>query len=67
MTRLGIEPRSHGPLANTLNNSDNFNKTNKRKKWYMHNPESVLENETHKPPWGFEKQTDHLISARQPD
>ena len=33
----------------------------------MHNPESVLENETYKILWGFEIQTDHLISARRPD
>ena len=33
----------------------------------MHNPESVLENETHKLLWDFEIQTDHQISARQPD
>ena len=33
----------------------------------MHNPESVLENETHKLLWDFELQTDHLISARWPD
>ena len=31
-------------------------------KWYMHYPESTLENET-----DFEIQTDHLISARRPD
>ena len=36
-------------------------------KWYMHNPASVLENETHKLCWDFEIQTDHLISARRPD
>ena len=30
----------------------------------MHNPRSVLENETH---WVFEIQKDHLISARRPD
>ena len=36
-------------------------------KWYMHNPESVLENETYKLLWDFEIQTNHLISARQPD
>ena len=36
-------------------------------KWYRHNPESVLENEIHKLLWDFEIQTDHLISARQPD
>ena len=34
--------------------------------WYMHNPESLLENETHKLLWDFEIQTEHLISARQP-
>ena len=33
----------------------------------MHNPESVLENETHKLLWDFEIKRDHLISARQPD
>ena len=33
----------------------------------MQNPESILENETHKILWDFEKQTDHLISARRPD
>ena len=29
------------------------------KKWYMHNPESVLENDSHKLLWDFEKRTDH--------
>ena len=38
-----------------------------RNKWYMHNPESVLENETHKLLWDFEIQTDHLIWANRPD
>ena len=33
----------------------------------MYNPESVLENETHKILWNFEIQTDHVVSARQPD
>ena len=33
----------------------------------MHNPESVLENETHKLHWDFDIQTDHLISARRPN
>ena len=33
----------------------------------MHNAEFVLKNETHKLLWDFEIQTDHLISARQPD
>ena len=41
-----------------------FDHTNK---WYMHNPESALENKTHKPLWDFWLQTDHLISARRPD
>ena len=30
----------------------------------MHNPTSVLENNTHKLLWDFDIQTDHLISAR---
>ena len=33
-------------------------------KWYLHNPESAPENETHKIPWDFEIQTDHLISGQ---
>ena len=37
-----------------------FDHTNK---WYMLN--SVLENDTHKLLWDFDKQTDHLISARR--
>ena len=41
-----------------------FDHTNKG---YMHNPESVPENGTHKILWDFEIQTDHLISARRPD
>ena len=36
-------------------------------KWYMRNPESVLENETRKILWDFDVQTDHLISARHPN
>ena len=31
----------------------------------MHNPESVLENETHNVRWDFKIQTYHLISTRQ--
>ena len=42
----------------------NFDHVNK---WYMRNPESILENEMHKILWNFEIQTDHLISARRPD
>ena len=37
-----------------------FDHTNK---WYMHNPESVLKNETLKILWDFEIQIDHLVSA----
>ena len=33
----------------------------------MHNPEPVLENNTHKLPWDFDIHTNHLISARRPD
>ena len=36
-------------------------------KSYIHNPESIQENETDKLHWDFEIQTDHLISARRPD
>ena len=36
-------------------------------KWYMHKPESVLENETHKILLDFEIQTDHIIPARRSD
>ena len=36
-------------------------------KWYMHNPESILEDETHKLLCDFEIQTDQQISARRPD
>ena len=38
-----------------------------RNKWYIHNPASVLENETYKFIWCFEIQTDYLISTRRPD
>ena len=33
----------------------------------MHDPASVLENDTHKFLWNLDIQTDHLISARRPD
>ena len=33
----------------------------------MHNPEPVLENETHKLLRGFVQQMEHLISAKRPD
>ncbi len=41
-----------------------FDHTNKL---FMHNPASILENDTHKLLWDFDIQTDHLISARRPD
>ena len=41
-----------------------FDHTNK---WYNYKPKYILENEIHKLLWDFEIQTDHLISARQPN
>ena len=42
-------------------------KTDYTNKWYMHNPESVLENEMQTLLWDFEIQTNQLIPARRPD
>ena len=36
-------------------------------KWYMHKPESLLENQSHKILWDFKIQTDHLILTSWPD
>ena len=36
-------------------------------KWYKHKPESVLVNEMHKIIWGFEIQTDPIITASRLD
>ena len=36
-------------------------------KWYMHKPEPVPENETHKLLYDFKIQRNHQISANQPD
>ena len=36
-------------------------------KWYMHNPATIRENDTHKLRWDSDIQTDHLILARRPD
>ena len=36
-------------------------------KLYMHNPASVLENDTHTLLWDFNIQTDHLISTKRSD
>ena len=41
-----------------------FDHTNK---WYIHNPPSVLENDTHELLLDIDIHTDHLISARRPD
>ena len=41
-----------------------FDHTNK---WYMHNPAPILENDAQKLLWDFDIQTDHVISAREPD
>ena len=60
-TRLDwVEKIIHWELYKKLK----FDHTNK---WYMHKPESVLENGTHKGPWDFEKQTGHLIHEKKPD
>ena len=37
------------------------------KKWYVHNPAPVLENDTHKLLWDFNIQMDHLIPAKRLD
>ena len=42
-------------------------KHNHTNKWYMHNPEPVVENSTHKLLWDFNIQTDHIIPARRTD
>ena len=36
-------------------------------KWYVHEPESVLENEDYKILWDFSIQTDHVTEVRRPD
>ena len=36
-------------------------------KWYIHKPESVPENETHKSFGDFDMQTNNLISIGKPD
>ena len=42
----------------------NFDHTNK---WYLHNRALVLENNTLKLLWDFDRHTDHRILARRPD
>ena len=34
-------------------------------KWYIHKPESILDNKTHEILWDSEIKTDHLIPARR--
>ena len=36
-------------------------------KWYIHKPESVIENQKHKILWDFKIETDHLILVRIQD
>ena len=55
-----VEKVIHRELCKKLK----FDHTNK---WYLQNPESVLENETDKRLRDFEIQIDHLILARGPD
>ena len=58
---------SYTITATNNNNNDNNNNNNNidhTNKWYIHNPTSVLENDTYKLLWNFDIQTDHLISAR---
>ena len=47
-----------------MSKKSKFDHTNK---WYMHNPASILENDTHKLLLDFDIQTDRLISARRSD
>ena len=46
---------------------ENNNKFDHTNKWYMHNPASVLGNDTHKLLGDLDKQTGPIISARRPD
>ena len=38
-----------------------------RSKWYEHQPEAVIENDSCKILWDFTVKTDHFIIARRPD
>ena len=38
-----------------------------KSRWYKHQPEAVIENESCKILWDFTVQTDHFITARRPD
>ena len=55
---------SSGVSKACQNNNNNNNNNNNWNKWYMHNPVSVLENETHTLIWDFLIQMDPLISFR---
>ena len=61
-----------GKVNNTNSNNNNISKMIHREmckkfkfdhtnKWHMHNPASVLENDTHKLLWDFHVQMDYLI------
>ena len=52
----------HGELCHAKKNQQKFDHVNK---WFMYNPESVLEIETHKVLWDFQIRIDYLILARQ--
>ena len=43
------------------------NKIHVKSKWYEHEPEAVIENDSCKILWDFTVQTDHFITARRPD
>ena len=38
-----------------------------KSKWYEHQPEAVIENDSCKILWDFTVQTDHFVTARRPD
>ena len=43
------------------------NEIHVKSKWYEHQPEAVIENDSCKILWDFTVQADHFISARGPD
>ena len=54
-------------MTNPMNHIFIKRKFDHTNKWDMHNPEPVLENETHKLLWDSDIQTAHIISVRLPD
>ena len=63
---ISLEKPSANAGMKNLKRTNNYNDNNTTK-WYMHKPESIQDNETHKILWDFEIQTDYLIPARRPD